>query len=420
MIGLARILLFLSGTLVISHYLPKVYWLLFAERIRSPHATFSNVKEDFLFYRWDADGVHYEDRAGKAIDRETLEALTPLSSYSQLMADGRMPESLHGVALDVRTIRAARMMARIKPAMLDAPSTGLGRLLESEGRSVRLEMPDDFMRFGARVEFLDPSSNEVIEEKSSLFTEALEEAGFAFPVCLHGGNPTDRKSYDEGYYLMDSEGRVFNLRMARGYPVVTDLALAGRGQYDALWQALKPAHILVGEQGNRELRCMIIDEEGQLWMIVDKDFRPVLIDLEHFDPASTHVTFRGDLFSRTFLVKGEGILEAVALDENYQLLMRYEEVLPTREDTGSGRVFRCLFPWEWELEDSNSMFFDYYVKMGSTWVIALNAVMVLFLLAWKRRSLKADPLGGLMIASVFLGGVFALISYLFTPKPKQS
>jgi len=417
MIALARVVLFLSGTLVLSHYLPKFYWLLFAERIRTPHASYSNVEEDFLFYRWDDEGVTYSKRGGELIDRESLEALTPLSSYSQLMADGRMPESLHGVELDVRSIRSARMMARIKPDALDAPTTGLGRLLESAGRSVKLEMPDDFVRFGERIEFLDPLSNSVNEDKSGQFTAALSEAGFVFPVILHGGNPTDRKAYDEGYYLLDAVGEVFHLRMVKGEAEVKQLSLAGDGAYQAEWKDVAPAYLLVSEQSNRELRCMIIDEDDRLWMVVGENYRPVQIELRHYDPLGFNLSFRGDLFSRTLLVKGDGILEALALDREYRKLTRYEERLPVRENTVSGEVFRILFPWEWDLEDGNSAFLGFYVNLGSVWVLAVNSFLTLVLLFWNRRNLRADPVGFLMMSAVLLGGVYALISNLLTPSP---
>lgn len=79
-------------------------------------------------------------------------------------------------------------------------------------------MPGDVFRLNDRIEFIDMATNTILEKKSEIFTQAMKKKDFRFPVRCIGGNPTVKKEYDEGYFLTDSDHRLFHLKQLRGRP----------------------------------------------------------------------------------------------------------------------------------------------------------------------------------------------------------
>ena len=77
---------------------------------------------------------------------------------------------------------------------------------------VRLEMPGDLFRLKDNIEFIDPETNTVKEEKSNLFMKVFIQKGFKFPAKRVAGNPSTRKAYDEGYFIIDSNDKIFHLK----------------------------------------------------------------------------------------------------------------------------------------------------------------------------------------------------------------
>lgn len=82
-------------------------------------------------------------------------------------------------------------------------------MFESCSGKVDLENPSDMFRLKENIEFIDMTTNRVDEQKSARFQQAMEKAGFTFPALWVTGIPTSQKSYDEGYFALDSEGTSF-------------------------------------------------------------------------------------------------------------------------------------------------------------------------------------------------------------------
>lgn len=412
----ARLLLLCTGVLLLATYLPAIYGLLTAQRSRPPLVFYSSIEKRFLFSRLVHGEIRYVDTAGRTYEREEFERLLPLTNWAQVSKDGRMPKEIDGVPITLEAVRRAQFTVRLKPALLDSPLVPLAPLLEAGGQRARLELPPDFLRLGTTVEFLDPKSNRVLPAKSARFAAAFAAAGFQFPVTFANSNPTNRKPYDEGFYLVDAAGAVFQLRQIRGEPELRRVAELAAPEARAQWAALHPRYIHVQEIDSRELHAVIVDQAGAVHVALGPDYRLVTLPLRHYDPVRSELTIRGNLLHRIVVVESPGLLESVVLDRSYQPVARYEEALPLPEESLAGRVARVVFPFQWQLESPHSGYLGCQVVWGSAWTIALNALSLLGWCVWRRRAGRLSWAAWPEALAVSFGGIFGLLSAWLLPR----
>ena len=412
----ARIFLLLTGTLLLAHYLPAGFWLVADQRQRTPIVFYSCVEKRFLLFRSENGESKRTDPDGKLYSREDFERLLPLDNYLQLYKDGRMPKEINGVAITPEKLRRERVIARYKTDLLDSPGVALTPLLESDSGRVRLEMPDDFMRLGAGVEFINVKSNRIAAEKSAKFQKAFAAAGFVFPVKLIGGNPVTLKPYDEGYYLADATGAIFHLKQVRGEPELKRLTDIVAPEEKARWETIRPRYLHVQEQDNRELRLLIIGQAGDAHLVVGKNYRLVTLPLNHFDPTTMQLALRGDLLNRLVTVSSPEYVEAVVMDHDYGFLDRYTETLRSRAARPVGQFAAALFPVTLNFEDDNSGFLGFHLTPGSRWALWLNAAWLAALIGW--MLFRKQPLARRVpeILAVAAGGVFGFATVFLIPK----
>ena len=412
----ARLTLLITGIVLLAHYLPAGYWLVADKSQRAPFIFYSCVTNQFLFNRVVAGELLRTDLHGRVYEREEFENLLPLDNYMQLYKDRRMPKEINGVAVTPEKLRRDRINLRIKPVVLDSPAVALYPLIESDNGRVRLEMPGDFMRFGNGVEFIDVKSNAVIAGKSAQFTAAFATAKFVFPVKLVGGNPSTLKPYDEGYFLVDSQNSIFQLRLVRGEPELKRLTDLVAPDKQPLWAGLKPLYLHVQEQDNHEVRFIIVEESGRTHLVVGADYQLVALPLEHYNPTTTALSVRGDMLNRLVAVNGEAQVEAVVLTRDYQLVDRYAETLPARKDRLAGKLAGIIFPFTLEFESETSGYIGFHLDFGRPASLWLNGGLLVVWMGWLlvRKQSLVHRVPDLLAVAV--GGVFGFLLVLLMPK----
>ena len=414
---IARIVLFVLGTLLLSHYLPEAYRLLVARKNpRPPIILYSCLQKEFLFYRYTGQGVAMVDESGTNYERPDFEKLLPLDNYMQLLRDDNLPKEIDGVTLSPDKIKRERLSLRIRPDMMDMPLVPLYPLLEAENGRVRLEMPNDFMRLGSRVEFVIAASNAVDTAKSEKFTRAFTAAGFVFPPKVVAANSTTLKPYDEGVFLVDNAAATFRLRMVRGEPELKKISEVVPPAARAQWEALKPQFIHVQEVETREIRCYLVGGDNRPYLVVGKDYRLVPLPVENFVPDRDNLSIRGDLLNRLITVVNGDTFQAVALNRNYEVVKRYQESLPTLKDSLAGKVRAVIFPFITDFEDDATNYYGLFIERGGQGALVLNAVLLALCLGWLafRKKLGARRIPDLVAVGV--GGVFGVLLLLLLPK----
>lgn len=411
----ARLTLLATGVLLLAHYLPSGYWLVADQEKRLPFVFYSCISNEFLLNRFVNGEIERTDTQGHRFEREEFEDLLPLDNYMQLYKDRRMPKEINGLAVTPEKLRRDRINLRLKPAELDSPAVALYPLIEADSGRVRLEMPGDLLRLTGTPVFIDVKSNTVNAAKSAKFTAAFQAAQFAFPVKLAGGNPNILKPYDEGYYLTDSRNALYQLRQVRGEPELKKLADLVPPDQRAQLDALQPRYLHVQEQDNHEVRLVIVEEGGQVDLIIGSDYRLVTLPLQKYDPADMNLTVRGDMLNRLVTVNDDNHLEAIALDRDYKLLNRYTESQPARAERPAGRVAAVLFPFTLDFESDDSGFVGFDLAAGAGTAALLNLGWLLLAVAWlwwrKQAPIRRLP----ELAAVAVGGIFGVILILLVP-----
>ena len=321
---------------VLAWLLPAVYELVSPRTDKTPFVVYSCLDSTFIRFEMQDKQVHYIDFRGQEFSKIEADSLLPLFSFRQLVAEGRLPDSLYGVALTPKLIQQNAIHFKTSPKQLNKPAVGLYTMLESASGRVDLQLPPDVFRLTEDgLEFIDCETNRVNKAKSLSFSRELTKHGFTFPVRLIWGNGSTRKDYDNGFLLTDSENKLFQLKMVKGTPWVREIRndKFNINQYIQLF-TIEPA--------NRQLIGFVVSDDYQFYA-VRSNGELAHIGIDAYDPQTMQITIVGDLFHWT-------ITEYTATDSRYYAVdaATFEqvarEIVPDPERTLSQRIERVLLP----------------------------------------------------------------------------
>ena len=158
-----KIFLFLITIGVLAWILPWLYSFATPDTRYAPFTLMSEVNDQLLHnLPADGKGLSMIDQQGKVYSGEAIDSMLPTFYYRQLIADGRLPDTLRGVAMTPKAIQAGNFIFRSSPSDLNRRVPGLYPLLESRSGRVDLEMPDDVFRITDQgIEFIDMATKAV-------------------------------------------------------------------------------------------------------------------------------------------------------------------------------------------------------------------------------------------------------------------
>lgn len=290
----SKIVLIATVVFLAFWQLPWLYRFMTTKAQSSPFTLYSCVASDFVMVDRDNKELIYRDNSGQTYTQNEYDALLPMFYVRQLVADGCFPDSINGVAIDVKQVRQENFMFRSSPANINGPKTGLYPLIESMSKRVDLQMPTDVFRLTENeIVFIDIESNCINKEKSQKYTKALQEKGFTFPVSIIAGNPTTRKEYDNGYLLTDKNKKLFHLKMTVGLPYVRAIDLP---------EGIELAHLFVTEFSSRKMLALMTDTKNALYTLHSGTYDIVKTAIPKFNPKKDNMTIIGNLFDWTVVI----------------------------------------------------------------------------------------------------------------------
>ena len=175
---------------------------------------YSEVLGDFIISKSiysddpsDRSGIRYEirDSKGNAYTPEQVDTLAVLENASQLIYEGRLPETVCGVAVTPECVSAHDYAVYFGDG--GGRDYGLFDLKDKLSYVSNDYRTQDLFRFGrGGIEFLDAPSNRVDTAKTTAFRRALAGAGFVSPAS-GAWAPADRTDAETlGYFMTDSRG----------------------------------------------------------------------------------------------------------------------------------------------------------------------------------------------------------------------
>ncbi len=403
MVKLSRFFLLLIVIFVAAIYIPEYYWLGFAERNQYPMAFYSPVLHDFLIGRYQDSRYYYKDSSGNKYSRKQVDTMLPFNNYRLLAAKGQMPDSVNGVKIELDEVRRNNGTIRVRAKDLDMPAIPLYPLFESKPPRLKLEMPKEFFRINQRFEFITAETNTIDEALSNRFTAALQQKNFTFPAKGIYGNPTTRKAFDEGYFIVDAEHKLYHVKKVHGKPYCAPIPVPAH---------LRIKNIIVKENELREQYGLLITEKSAVYYIMYDRYRLQKLPLKQYDSSKDQLIILSDLFYRVCNVVSDTTLNSVVTDRKYQPIGYYKESWPGPEKSLAGIASRYLFPFRLELTKSISRYVDFYFEGYHTQALFANILFVLLTLGLMKKRNVLIPRKWYDLALVLITGVYGFLAVL--------
>ncbi len=413
--GAALLLVVIS----LSQVLPRLYWRTVDIHAPKLNLYFSPVKNEFILYRslpdkkslTGASQLVHQAEDGTELNRRDVAMALPFLRAFDLIKWQLFPKEIRGKKIPARLARAAWTYGRYKPRDWNRPSPMLHIMFESIAEGAKLEMPDDFFRIarnGAGIEFILPESGKVDEQKSSLFNEALREAGFIFPVGKIAGNPNPKKDYDEGYLLVDAENQFFQLKMERGQPFC-------RKSQDILKGEVRG--VAVEENRLREI-LGIVATDSAVYAVYQQTLNLVPLPIKDFSPDETSFVFYSDLVCKYLTISNvkkenwQAPLVGIATAPDFTV----ERTLEVAKDAKylaalklRKKVASFLFPVSLLQYNPSTVFKNlHFVPAEYFWLATAGNIffLLLFLVILRIRKKQFNPMDAVFIA------IFGSVAFL--------
>ena len=402
---LGRLLLITTMIFVLANYLPEFYWLKFDTPVSKPIVNYSPVLNKFMIGRYDGIEFGWKDDDNKKYTRDEYEIYCPASNYRQLLFDKKLPDSINGEKMDLDSLRLHRIMMRITPQIINSWQIPLYPLLESESGRIKLAMPDDFFRIDDKgITFINAEKNQIDEEKSRVFTEVMRKKKFQFPVKLIAGNPSTMKPFDEGYFILDSMGNLFHLKMVKGKPFFTFTS-------NPIGTRIK--HILFQETNLRSFYGFAITEDNRFFCILTDDYKFLQLPVDDYNFNENKFVYMGDYLNKNLLVESDKIVTDYVTDRNHRFIKKYENLYYDGSKDAAISAANILFPYTISFVDANSGMVDIFFKLSNLsalWGIAISMILSFVILRKRRKAAHGFDYADIMI--VALSGIYGLIAVI--------
>ncbi len=402
---ISRYAIILIIIIIAGLQLPDFYWKLVSKKQRRPIINYSHVIDDFVVYRLnDSKTIHYVDLNGKEYTRKEYSQLFPLRYCNDLAKWGKLPKTFKGYELDIHTIQKSKIHFKTKASDFNLPQIKLYTLFESKSDYTNLETPDEVFRINNRIEFINTLTNSVNEEKSQLFTSKLKEVGFKFPSQQIAGNPSPRKPFDEGYFIIDADGYVFHLKQMKGKPFCVKTNIPHN---------LNIKKMFVMENNLKEFYGWMMTESNDIYLITYNDYKLIKLPVKNYDSNNMFFAFFGDLLGRTIKISNSEITTCIALDKDYNLIDSYSIDLVTQNKKLAGKIESIIFPFSIDtLSYHNSRFIHFDIIWGNAYGligIFLSLIVTFFVKKHQNLPIKENWFDFIIVAFSGIYGCLAVL-----------
>lgn len=367
-----------------------------------PFVYYSCLLDDLCLINHQNKKAPMKDTKGNVYTTAEFDSLIPTLNYRQLMVDGRLPDSIKGVEISPKILRATSVNFKYSPRDFQTPTTELYLLFEAMPKRVGLEMPNDVFRLKDKIEFIDSETNQVNQAKSDLFQKELEKAGYKFPTQWASGNPNPRKPYEEGYFALDANGNLFHIKMVNERPYVKDTKVG---------QNIDIAGFEMLEVPDKRFYGFLFSKKGEIFIIENENgYRTLKLDIDPINLDKDQVIIMGNMFDWTVSVITPDNKICYALD--CATLKRLTDYTIEREIGKWDKISKWMFPYYLSVENSNSDFISPQITVTGVYGFITNFILAIFagIFAGGSRNKR-------ILSAVFtlLTGIAGLIALLLLP-----
>ena len=396
--NLIYLFVLLLVTLIGLWAIPELIKTAVYSRPQYPFVYYSSVKKKFLFRELDKRPDKFHDDEGTLFEDKEYDAALPLLNYRQLMLNSEMPDSVDGVKIENQLLRTKQINFRYVPRYKNTPEMRLYIMYESLPKKGKLESPGDLFRLEDKIEFIDAESNAVNQEKSKKFQEALEKAGYVFPAQWTTGNLNIRKAYDEGYFSLDAQGRLFHIKMVNGRPFVRNTNLDPQ---------IELAYFSPQEPADKRYYGVFFDTNGYSYLL-EEGYQPLQLEIDPVDLDKDEVSILGNFLYWTINVQKPDGRHYYALKTETLEKVRYTfvEAPVNKWHTVAGK----LFPFYLTFQKNTSEYLAPQLHFTAFTALIINVLLALvFAFIYPKRTVKKKIFTGLFVLIFGIAGAIALL-----------
>lgn len=413
------------GMLALAFLLPALFQYVFIKPIEKTHLFHSVLLDKFIYtetvpYPKQAqktedhhDSIAYQDQDGNFYTRLEFEDALPFIYYRNAEVRGKLPLVVNGISYTRSDIEKQRRVIELLSRNLHDKNNdeGIYPLFEAKINQVALTFPDYRLRFNERgAEFISADTNNIMKEKSLLFTKALQESGVRFPVLLTAGNYTTFKPFEFGMLLVDVNNNVFHLKQFDGKPQIERLDFP---------KNKKLRHVVISENRDSSYLGLAVDRDNGVYLLKNNPIAFIPLETPFYNADVMDLKILFDPIEITAVYSDEKTIFANTYSYDYKMKKSYEREMSRAWQTLPKEIYAALFPFAVQLEHEHTKFaypelclhaVDSHGKFN--WLLLL--VNILFAAMYygvtvkHKQKMETDKL-----CLIFLFGIFALIPALF-------
>jgi len=410
---LSRYSIIILVTISLSILLPNLYWMIFDKPLKVPQVSYSPVIKDFVFIQSTEGNISqkkYLDNQGNSYDRKQYEALLPFSYYFNLDKWGILPDNIDGTPISLSSIRRNTQFLRIRSIYFNSPMIQLNPLFESQSDFTRLEMPKELFRIKNSIEFLDARTNTKVDSLSEIYNNVLIEKGFQFPAKYIAGNPTTRKAFDEGYFIIDNANNVFHLKQIKGKPYCVNTNIP---------TDLNIRLITVQENSRREFYAAAVTRDNQIYLITYDDYKLVRLPVDDYNAGKMDLLMYIDSINRVIKYFSNQELKCLVTDTEYTIVNSYQTSWTPKIEWTRSKIAAALFPFKVDRQNSRTGYVLFDLKING-WLAMIGILLslgitILVKINVYHENLKENWIDLVIVAGTGLYGALAVL--LFRPEP---
>lgn len=402
---LSRYTIVILGILSLAICLPELYWMVFNKPLQKPYVNYSPILKDFVVKKTAEDGsVIYSDTQGRTYDRKTYETFIPYLTYYNLDKWGVLPDTLDGFPLSISNIRHNRQYSVFRKYTFHTPMIQLYPLFESQSDFTHLELPRELFRISDKIEFIEASTNRILDSLSNHYNAALINSGFQFPAKYIAGNPTTRKPFDEGYFIIDNANNVFHLKKVKGDPFCVKTGIS---------TALNIRYISVEENTRREFYAVAFTWDNEVYLISYDNYKLIRLPIEDFIAGEMDLILHFFPTYRSFQYYDDKHLKCVVTDLNYDVIATYETSWTPKSEWLQSKFANAIFPFSIERRNSKTDYVLFKIQF-SNWLALIGIFIALCITLFVKKivyheNIRAHWWDIVIVAATGLYGALAVL-----------
>jgi hypothetical protein len=285
----------------------------FAKELQHYYIFYSPLLNDFVFQH-NAGGHQFEyGTTQRNFDRLTYEESLPFVYWKNLDIQGRLPVTVNNQSYDKNSIRTARLSLQYHPDWLQNAEVPLYPLFNSQSDKGVISFPETILAVDDdQLTVYDCETVAVDQPLTQELNLALQNAEVQFPLNGLWGKTTNMKPFDWGYFIRDSQQRLFNLRRTDNIISVTAVKLPHN---------LAPlVHLQVSENRQQNFYGYAITADNHVYLIGFPDYHFIELTLKNFDYQTMRFHLIADPLHYLVRYDNGQDYHAVLFNRNYQFI----------------------------------------------------------------------------------------------------